>query len=78
VERQIDASIPRALFDDATPQGTLLLEFLIQAQWDPLSADVKAHVADYLDGSARATSSSRGLLSHPAVTFARRGTPAGA
>lgn len=78
VERQIDASIPRTLFDDATPQGTLLLEFLIQAQWGPLSADVKAHVADFLDQSVRTTSSSQRLLPHPAVTFAQRGASAGA
>jgi 2-polyprenyl-3-methyl-5-hydroxy-6-metoxy-1,4-benzoquinol methylase len=77
VERQIDAHLPRALFDDATPQGTLLLEFLIQAQWDPLSAAVKAHVADYLDRSARAGASPVGLLPHPAVTFACRGASAG-
>jgi len=76
-ERQIDAHVPRALFDDATPQGTLLLEFLIQAQWEPLSAEVKEYVADYLDRSARAASSTQRLLPHPAVTFARRGMPAG-
>ena len=77
VERQIDAHIPRALFDDATPQGTLLLEFLIQAQWGPLSAEVKAHVADYLDRSARATSADHNLLPHPVTTFALRGVAAG-
>jgi 2-polyprenyl-3-methyl-5-hydroxy-6-metoxy-1,4-benzoquinol methylase len=75
-ERQIDADLPRALFDDTTPQGTLLLEFLIQAQWAPLSAEVKTHVADYLDRSARATSP-QGLLSHPVTTFALRGTSDG-
>lgn len=77
VERQIDAYIPRVLFDDATPQGTLLLEFLIQAQWAPLSADVKAHVADYLDQSVHGEASSEHLLPHPASTFACRGAPAG-
>jgi SAM-dependent methyltransferase len=77
VERQIDAHLPRALFDEATPQGTLLLEFLIQAQWDPLSAAVKAHVADYLDRSARTASSPQGLLPHPVTTFALRGASAG-
>jgi SAM-dependent methyltransferase len=72
-ERQIDAYLPRPLFDDATPQGTLLLEFLIQAQWAPLPADVKAHVSDYLDQGARATSSDRRVLPHPVTTFALRG-----
>ena len=77
VSHKIDARFPRALFDDATPQGTLLLEFLIQAQWAPLSAEVKTHVADYLDQSAGAGSSSPRHLPHPATTFAIRGTAAG-
>lgn len=77
VSNQIDARSPRALFDDATPQGTLLLEFLIQAQWAPLSAEVKTAVGDYLDRSADAVSSGQRLLPHPVTTFAVRGTASG-
>lgn len=77
VERQIDAHLPRALFDDATPQGTLLLEFLIQAQWAPLSAEVKTRVADYLDRIAQTAASPPSLLPHPVNTFTLRGTPNG-
>lgn len=77
VSHQIDARFPRTLFDDATPQGTLLLEFLIQAQWAPLSAEVKTAVADYLDRSVDAVPSGQRLLPHPVTTFAVRGTASG-
>lgn len=68
--RSIEARIPRSLFADATPQGMLLLEFLIQAQWAPLSPDVKAHVAEYLDWSV--LPGTQEALPHPATLFTLR------
>lgn len=70
----IDARIPRALFSDETPQGTLLLEFLIQAEWPPLSATVKELVQAYLDQQARSLTG-RAALPHPATTFTLRSDP---
>jgi SAM-dependent methyltransferase len=67
----IDAGIPRALFSDDTPQGTLLLEFLIQAEWPPLSPTIKELVQAYLDRHAQPLST-RAVLPHPATTFTLR------
>lgn len=70
--RTIPASIPRTLFSDATPQGTLLLEFLIQAQWAPLPPQIQDGVQAYIDRHTCTDMAGRALLPHPATTFVLR------
>ena len=67
VERDASAGLARSLFDPATRQGVLLLEFLIQARWGPLPPAARRLVAEYLDAVAES-----GAIPHPAATFAVR------
>ena len=72
---RVAASIPRHLFSAASPQGELLLEFLIQTQWSPLPLPVKRHVESYIDECALHDSTQL-VLPHPATIFALRNGPA--
>lgn len=67
--RRLAAAIPTDLFVDHTPQGRLLLEFLIQAKWDPLSLETRALVARYLRTSTCQGSVCGRVIPHPAVVF---------
>ena len=68
----VAATIPRSLFSDATPQGKLLLEFLIQAEWDPLPSQVKNQVQSYIDCHTQSVPGGCAVLPHPATTFTLR------
>ncbi len=72
----ISAGIPRTLFSDNTSQGTLLLEFLLQAEWAPLPSPVQDQVQSYIDRHTQSVPGGRAVLPHPVTTFAlRHGTP---
>ena len=73
----IAAGIPRTLFSDDTPQGTLLLEFLIQAEWTPLPSPVKDRVQSYIDRHSQSLPNGGSVLPHPATTFTLRRTHTG-
>lgn len=72
VTHSISAHIPRPLFSGTAPQDTLLLEFLLQAEWAPLPARAKTLVHNYLDQHARSLTAETDVLPHPATVLSLR------
>lgn len=70
--RRLMAGIPTDLLSSRTPQSRLLLEFLIQAQWEPLAPKARRLVRDYITISARRGVDDRDVLPHPAIAFVVR------
>lgn len=67
-ETAVDGMLALSLTDPTTPQGRLILEFVVQSQWATLGQSTQAAVLDYLAGTARGDFPQK-YLDHPAAVF---------